>query len=519
MIAARFDLHELTSATDAAAVSLVRDRAVERLWKRDYTLFSETPVECRNRMGWLETAEESLEQWPTLVRDAESIAVTCDHLVLMGMGGSSLFPEVLARTFGSGPGRPELHLLDTTHPDAIRRITADCDPARTFHLAASKSGSTIETRSHLAWCWERSGDPSRFGVITDPGSDLGTLAHARGFAHVWENDPDIGGRFAALSLFGMVPAALLGCDGVAILSAALDQAEAVEPLGDDEALNIGLRLGAAIGAAARAGRDQLTVLLDPRLAAFGAWIEQLVAESLGKSGMGVVPLIGETVEHIIATEHRRLVISIGDADGRAEIAATTIPQISLSLEETTDLGAQVFLWEFATALSGRVLRVNPFDQPDVESAKIAARRLLEAGAMDTTRVRSSSAETPLASALATIETGDHLALCAFVDATATTVAALEAARLRLGRQFGVATTMGIGPRFLHSTGQLHKGGPNSIVVLQIVGGIELDLAIPESGLTFGELFSAQAEGDLVALKEAGRRVMRVSFDELVGSAP
>jgi len=510
VIAVRFDLHDLAQATDAAAASLVRDRAVERLWKRDYSLFSDVPAECRNRMGWLETAEDSLERWPELIADAASIIDGADHLVLMGMGGSSLFPEVLSRVFGAADGHPTLHLLDSTHPDAVRRITEGCDPARTFHLAASKSGSTVETRSHLAWCWERSRDPSRFGVITDPGSDLGSLARSRGFAHIWENDPDIGGRFAALSLFGMVPAALLGCDGVAILSAALDQAEAVEPLGDDEALNVGVRIAAAVGAAAREGRDQLTVLLDPRLDPLGPWIEQLVAESLGKRGIGVVPVIGEPVEHLLATNDRRLVVMVGDAPGRAQVASTSIPQISMSLEETTDLGAHVFLWEFATTLSGRVLGVNPFDQPDVESAKVGARRVLESSD-DTVPVE----VTELAVALESVRPGDHLALCAFVDATPTTMALLDATRERLGDQFGVATTLGIGPRFLHSTGQLHKGGPNSIVVLQILGDIESDLAIPETDFTFGRLIRAQADGDIAALHHAGRRAFRVPLAELV----
>ena len=505
MLAVRYDLGDLEPAVDEACAALAEADAVGRLWSEDYTLFAEDPIECANRMGWLAAPEGSHQQWAGLVAAAGAIAADTDHVVLMGMGGSSLFAEVLSEVFGSAPGFPRLHVIDSTHPDAIRRVAGECPPDRTFHLASSKSGSTVETRSHLAWFLDRSGDPSRFGVVTDPGSALFADATEAGFAHVWVADPDIGGRYSAMSLFGMVPAALIGADGDALLTAALEQSDALEPLGDDDSLNVGVRLGAAIAVAARAGRDKLTFRLDPRIAPFGAWVEQLVAESLGKHGLGVVPVVGEPDAIAGTAPDDRLVIAIGD------VAPTPgpVPVISIPLEEATDLGALVQLWCFATAMAGRVMGINPFDQPDVESAKIAARGMLSGDA------RPEPEPTALADALAQVRSGDQIAICAFVDPGGVSVPGLDAARARLGRTLGVATTLGIGPRFLHSTGQLHKGGPDDQVIVQVVEPATTDLAIPGEAFGFSRLFAAQASGDLQALRAAGRRAHRVRLDELL----
>ena len=510
MIAVRFDLGELSEVVDATSRTMVEDGVVERLWARDPTVFGPDPTECADRMGWLDTTEDSLEAWPTLQADAESIAAIADHVVLMGMGGSSLFPEVLAATFGSKAGSPSLHVIDSTHPAALRRLAGWCPPERTFHVAASKSGSTIETRSHLAYFWDRCGDPSRFGVITDPGSALGADARSAGYAHVWENDPEIGGRFSALSLFGMVPAALIGMEGETLGAAALDMADALEPLGEDDVYNVGLRLGVTMAEAASAGRDKLTFYLDPRIAAFGSWLEQLIAESTGKHGVGVVPVVGEPAD--VARDHPgdRLLVVIGEpsASDAAALAECAAPRLSMPLETETDLGALVMLWEFATAIAGRALGVNPFDQPDVESAKVAARSHLEGVAPP------APPTVPLADLLDVVQPGDHVALTAFVDPGGRTAAELPAVRDRIARRLGVATTLGIGPRFLHSTGQLHKGGGANIVVVQVVEDAGEDLAVPGQAYTFGELFRAQADGDLGALTAAGRRAGRVDLADL-----
>jgi glucose-6-phosphate isomerase len=505
MLVARYHLDPINDQVEAAVFDLVERRATERLWDRDHTLFQDDPADCANRMGWLDTFRRSHSLWPELRDAADAIAPTCDQVVLMGMGGSSLFPEVLGRTFGPAPGHPTLVVLDTTHPDAVQRVIDTCAPDRTFYLASSKSGSTVETRSHLDLFWARSGDPERFGVITDPGSPLGSLARDRGYRHVWENDPDIGGRYSALSLFGMVPAALLGLDGEALLDGAEEAAEMLAPLGDDGDHNVGLRLGAAIGAAAQSGRDHLTLVLDPRIASFGNWLEQLVAESLGKHGIGVVPVVGEPSDVIAATPDDRLVVVIGDV----ELPTIDGPGITLALEETIDLGAQVLVWEFATAMAGRVLGINPFDQPDVEAAKAAARAVLGEGAP------SEPETTSLDEVTGWVEPDDYLAICAFVDPAGDHADALAAARADLGRRLGVATTLGFGPRFLHSTGQLHKGGPADGVFLQVVETGELDVEIPAQPFTFGRLIRAQAAGDLQTLRDRGRRAARVELAELL----
>lgn len=511
MLALRFELNDLDEPTSELVDQLLADGFVEKLWQRDFTAFGDDPAEIANRLGWLDIAERTGDVWPQLAQDAARIAADHDDVIVMGMGGSSLFPETLARIFDSAPLSPRLHVIDSTDPDAVRRLAAATDPARTFHIAASKSGSTVETRSHLAFFWERSQDPSHFGVITDPGSALGEDARAAGYAYVWENDPDIGGRYSALSLFGMVPAALLGVDGPAILDAALDMSEALDAGGVDDImegeLNPGLWLGAALAVAARAGRDKLTFLIEDRLAPFGAWVEQLIAESTGKHGVGVVPIVAEDPTIAAAHPKDRFVVRIGD------VAAPAIdaPQVVIPVEEVTDLGALVMLFEFATAVCGAGLGINPFDQPDVEAAKVAARALLA------TDNSTASVEVEVTSAVAVVSAirpGEHVALCAFVDPGGSVAARLGALRAKLGRRAGVAVSLGIGPRFLHSTGQLHKGGPANQRIIQIAVAAAEDLAIPGQSFGFGELIAAQAAGDLQALHAAGKPASRVDVDDL-----
>jgi len=510
MITARYHLGEIEGSVDEAVAALVAANAGERLWNRDSTLFGDDPTEISNRMGWLDSPAESLADWEALTAFADEVAETCDDVVLMGMGGSSLFPEVLTQTFASAQGYPTLHVIDSTDPAAIRRVLDATDPARTFHIASSKSGSTLETRSHLELFWARSQDPSRFAVVTDPGSKLGELARERGFAEVFENNPDIGGRYAALSLFGMVPAALIDADGEAMLEAALDLADALEPIPLDTEANIGVRLGATFGAAALGGRDKLTIVVTPELETFGLWLEQLVAESTGKHGHGIIPVIGEDIATVCATSADRLIVTVGTVTGIDLLRASGAPLVELSLEELTDAGAHCLLWEYAIALAGKVLGINPFDQPDVEAAKSAARKLLGSAAP------AAPTETPLAEALASVKPGDCLAVCAFVDPGSELATRLEAWRQQLGRDLGVATTLGFGPRFLHSTGQLHKGGPKSIIVLQVVTEADEagDLAIPEQSFTFDQFKAAQATGDLEALHSSGHRAFRVAVTDV-----
>lgn len=503
-------LGALEAGVDAALADLAERDAVGRLWARDHTLWSDDPTELSDRMGWLEVTDDMTVAAARL--DAVAAQAAADgftHVVVMGMGGSSLFPEVLARTFGEGAGGLELLVLDSTDPAAVARVAATVPPEHTLFVASSKSGGTVETRSHLEFFWARIGRPEQFVVVTDPGSALGDLARQRGFREVFENRSDIGGRYSALSYFGIVPAALAGLDWRALVAAADDVAPSLRDR--DAAVNAGLRLGAILGAAVQAGRDKVTLLIDDRIASFGLWLEQLLAESTGKHGTGVVPVAGEALGPRDVYGEDRLFVSIGDVDqqiGLDVLAAEGHPVVELDLDERTDLGAQVLVWEVATALCGAVLGINPYDQPNVAEAKEATKEVLAS----TTPPELPA--TTLAQVLDQVGPGDYLAVQAYVEPHDPAVAELEELRLALRDEFKVATTFGLGPRFLHSTGQLHKGGPPTGVFLQIVGDDPSDAAIPGEGFTFSELKHAQADGDLVTFGKHGLRAVRTTLAEL-----
>lgn len=498
-------------ATELAAVEadLVGREAVDRLWRKDHVLWAEDPTEIADRLGWLDVPSEMAGA----VEEIEGFVAGCladglRDVVVLGMGGSSLFPEVLARTFGRREDRLGLHVLDSTDPAAIGRVAAQLDPRTTLYLASSKSGSTIETRSHLELFWERVGRGDRFAVVTDPGSELAALARDRGFRHVFENRSDIGGRYSALSYFGLVPAALAGVDWVQLLAGAV--AMVPDLRSSDPATNPGLRLGAALAAGVRAGRDKATLLIDPRVEAFGLWLEQLLAESTGKAGTGVVPVADEPLGPVDVYGDDRLFVSIGDVEHPVGLEVLTDvgqPVLELELEGPLALGAQVLVWEVATALCGAALGINPFDQPNVAEAKEATSAVLADGAADLP-------DATLAEVLATVRPGDYVALQAYVDPADEVVDQLAELRLALRDELKVATTFGLGPRFLHSTGQLHKGGPPTGVFLQIVGEDHTDADIPGREFTFSQLKHAQADGDLLTLARHGLRVARTTVAEL-----
>lgn len=516
MITARVDAAELTPAWEAAIERLASADVVRRLWEGDHHVIQDDPTECADRLGWLRAPEDAAAQWPRWALSAdEAVEGAADrspgleHVLVLGMGGSSLFPEVLSRTFERGEGFPELGILDTTDPDAVRRTLDRCDPDTTLVVVSSKSGSTIETRSHLELFWARSPLGPHFVAVTDPGSGLESLASERGFRQVAHGNPDIGGRFSALSAFGMVPAALMGLDATALLDTA---AEASELLGAETPVedHLGAQLGALMAVAAGSGRDKLTLHLDERFDAFGGWLEQLIAESTGKHGVGILPVLGEGPG--APDPDVRLHVLLGDTG----IDPSTLggPWVHLPVEEPEDLGAQIVLWEWATTLAGVVMGINPFDQPDVESAKRAARALLEGSVDAGGRGTSEPVTSDVEQALALLRPGDALVLAAFVDPALEPE--LQASRRVLGDRAGVATTLGIGPRFLHSTGQLHKGGADRQVVVQVVrpdGGE--DVGVPDAPFTFGQLLRAQADGDLAALADAGKRAVRVPLDALL----
>jgi transaldolase/glucose-6-phosphate isomerase len=484
-----------------------------RIWARDPTVWTEHPdaPELADRLGWLDLPEGMETLLPEIADVADGARAEFDRVLLCGMGGSSLAPEVLWRTAGPRDGFLRLDLLDSTHPDAVRRA-AERDPLdRTLVLVASKSGTTIETASFERFFWERTGRNGRqFVAVTDPGTELARRARDLAYRHVFLSPPAVGGRFSALSPFGLVPAALIGMDPGELLARARDAARACRLPGDG---NPAVRLGALMGEGALTGRDKLTLLVDEALASFGLWVEQLVAESTGKEGRGVVPVVGDTADELSGTEPDRVAALRGlGRDGSSvaraadRLAAAGMPVDAGRLDDAHDLGAEFFRWEFATAVAGAVLGVNPFDQPNVAESKANTGRVLAAGAAP------SAGQPPRAVRewLRGVRAGDYVALMAYVAPDDATDRRLDALRREVARRTGVAVTLGYGPRFLHSTGQLHKGGPPRGHFLQIVDTPVTRLAIPGQPFGFGELIAAQAEGDLEALRARGRPTLRIA---------
>jgi len=528
-----------------ALADLDAGRVVERIWERDHTVWSDSPDEIANRLDWLGVAEETTEEIPRLERLAADVREAgIDDVLLLGMGGSSLAPEVLAKTFGSAPGHPRLRVLDSTHPDAVVACRRNLDPARTLFVVATKSGGTVETLSLLRYFWgevvsavgdSRAG--GQFVAITDPGSSLADTAARHGFRATFLNNPEIGGRYSALSFFGMVPAALVGADAARLLRSGIETAAACRP-GRPAGENPGASLGAALGSLALEGRDKVTFVVSEGIESFGDWGEQLIAESTGKDGRGILPVVGVRPRAPDSYGGDRVFVDVrlaGDESGLAELGRLEEaghPVLTIPVADVYGLGGLFFLWEFATAVGGHVLGVNPFDQPDVESAKIQARAMVAAyekdGRLpalpptfeeDGTRVVTDAGGSTLAEALPALLDGarpaDYVAVQAYVERNPEADAALAELRRALCLRTRLATTVGYGPRFLHSTGQLHKGDRGNGLFIQIVDTVNEDVPIPSelgsgrSAVTFGVLRDAQALGDRSALLEAGRRVLRL----------
>jgi glucose-6-phosphate isomerase len=451
--------------------SLAPAELVERLWARDSTLW--TGRDENRWLGWLDEPLRMRQRVAELEEFASGMVGQFDSVVLLGMGGSSLAPEVFGRTFESD----RLQVLDTTHPAAVRRAAHALDPARTLFLVSSKSGSTLETRCHLEFFWEWTGGRAEsFAAITDPGSELEALARKRGFRAIFAGEPTIGGRYSALSVFGMVPAALIGVDLERFL---LRVEEMVEACRLDQG-NPGLELGERMGEGWKDGRDK--VQISPIPGGFGLWVEQLIAESTGKKGKGLVP---------VPTQDPK------DApDRQSEEARVTDPY---------ELGQEFYRWEFATAVAGAIIGINPFDQPDVQAAKDRTNKVL-------------SGEDPppqdggsLDELLGEASPPDYLCIQAFIDPARE--AELEPL-LDRAAQTGCVVTHGLGPRYLHSTGQLHKGGPPEGRFVQVVDDPGEDVSIPERPFGFGTLIRAQADGDFAALRERGRPIVRINLEEI-----
>ncbi|MBT8192188.1 MAG: phosphoheptose isomerase, partial [Acidimicrobiia bacterium] len=514
-------LGPLADAVEARLAGWESEGMARRIWAKDPTVWAETDLpELTDRLGWLSLPEEMAAAVSDLEGFASEIADEgIRFVVLLGMGGSSLAPEVFQSTFGNAAGHPELIVLDSTHPGAVQAVDARIELADTLFIVASKSGTTLETLSFFRYFWNRlvqDGLPQgeHFVALTDPGSTLEDLAAERGFRRVFSTPPGVGGRYSALTYFGLVPAALIGADVAAILSAAAVTAAACRGSAHD---NPGLQLGAVWGEAALAGRDKLTVVTSPGLAAFPNWLEQLIAESTGKDGTGIVPVAGEDLAEPDGYGDDRLFLSYqlaGEpAPGLDALANAGHPVLSVALQSPEELGAAMFAAEVATAAAGAVLGIHPFNQPDVQVAKELARQAMagELGGGAPIEAADPADATRLAGWLAALPERAYIGISGYVPMTAGAVELLQGLRHHLRHLTGAATTVGFGPRFLHSTGQLHKGGPAAALFLQLVDEPSPDVAVPETDFTFGRLVAGQAEGDYRALEDRGQTVMRVQL--------
>ena len=460
-------------------------------------------------LGWLTVAEEMTGAVDELRAFADEVRQRFRHVMVCGMGGSSLCPEVLAQTFGQQPGFPELLVLDSTDPDVIAALAARIDVEQCLFVIASKSGTTTEPNVFYKFWYDRVKSGENFVAITDPGSPLVETAKEHGFRRVFLNQADIGGRYSALSYFGMVPAALMGLNIDTLLDRARNHT--------DE--NAALRLGVAIGECANEGRDKLTFVIDPKLATLGLWIEQLIAESTGKHGKGILPVVGEPLGDPSVYGDDRVFVSIalGETDLNLDaLSDAGHPVIRRRLNDLYDMGAEFFVWEFATAVAGWRLRINPFDQPNVQEAKDATKELLaeftKNGHLPDTSQQKSLPDA-VKSQLATVKPGDYIAFLNYIEETPEVDRKLQEIRTYLRGATRCATTVGYGPRFLHSTGQLHKGGPDSGVFFQLGAKDKVDFPVPGEAYSFSVLKEAQALGDFRALTARGRRVVKIDLGD------
>ena len=513
---------------DDAIDRLEKADVVGRIWARDHTVWKPDPTEITNRLGWLTVTDSMREQIPSLNSFAEEIVEAgFRHVVLLGMGGSSLGPEVLRQTFGSAPGYPEMPgylemiVLDSTVPASVKAVADSIDPSMTLFLVSSKSGSTTEPNAFYAYFrsiveqsvgGQRAGES--FVAITDQGTPLEKLAVEERYRRIFLNPPDIGGRYSVLSYFGLVPAALLGID----LSVLLDRADDMRarcgsrvPVRE----NPGVSLGATMATLASEGRDKLTVVTSPSIDTFGLWAEQLVAESTGKEGKGILPIVDEPRLSPDSYGDDRLFVYLRVQE--EGIFATEQPSICLELADRYDIGAEFFRWQFATAIAGSILGINPFNQPDVQAAKNMTDTLLQTH-RDTGKLPIPKTSFSLGELFSAAKSEDYLAILAYVMPRPEVDRALSRLRCRVTERFRVATTVGYGPRYLHSTGQLHKGGLDSGLFLLLTSSHEDRIPVPGRTFSFATLADAQALGDLQALQNAGRRVARVHLDEDVPAA-
>jgi transaldolase / glucose-6-phosphate isomerase len=528
---------------------------IRRLWKRDPEVW--TGQDEGNWLGWLESVSAVLDEMPTLLA-FERDAAKFDHVLLLGMGGSSLGPEVLATTFGKQKGRPALHVLDSTDPAQIKAFEAKVDLAKTVFIVSSKSGGTLEPNILKQYFFDRARSVvgaeevgKRFVAVTDPGSPMQKVAEGDNFRNIFFGNPAIGGRYSVLSNFGMVPAVAAGIDIARILDSTQMMIDSCGPT-VPPAANPGVLLGTILGVAGRLGRDKVTIIASSELAGFGAWAEQLIAESTGKRGKGLIPVDREPVgpPEVYGGDRTFVSLSLAGVQNAAEttaldkLEAAGHPVVRISVGNRHQLGQEFFRWEMATAVASSILGVNAFDQPDVEASKLETKRLTwayeQTGSLpreqpfaniDGIRVFAEHAYVSMLRSRITHETlsnllrvhfaqlrpGDYAALLAYIHHDKASMEALQRLRLAIRSTHRVATVVGFGPRFLHSTGQAYKGGPNSGVFLQITCEDPIDLPVPGQKYSFGLVKAAQAQGDLSVLLERHRRALRIHLPADLGA--
>lgn len=537
----------LAAQVDAALRRFQEDALVASLYSKQASLWSSDPgvqAKIANRLGWLTSPERMVADLPRLQRFADDVRASgITHVVLLGMGGSSLAPEVMRSVMGVEPGWPSFHMLDSTDPASVAAVDRAVDLPHALFVLASKSGGTLEPNSmaaHFRARMEQVGIPrwsDHFVAITDEGTVLHQRAVQQRLRDVFVNPSDIGGRYSALSFFGLVPAVLMGHDAGAIVDWARAMLWLCGP-GRSLTTNSAALLGAAMASGAIAGRDKLTLCAPPALSAIGLWVDQLVAESTGKQGRGVVPVAGESIGDVEEYGGDRMLVHLDDArapdaatrDRLRVLAAAGTPFMQIELPEPGAIGAEFVRWELATAFAGVLLGVNPFDEPNVQQAKDATGRLLDAHKRDGHLARAGSActvgaqaarlsdrarvclgERPAAHFLSLLAPGDYFAILAYLGPDPRLVEPLERLRRFVRSRTRCATTFGYGPRYLHSTGQLHKGGPNTGVFLVLSADPAVDLPVPGEAFSFGVLEQAQALGDFSSLETSGRRAMHVHF--------
>ncbi len=513
---------------------------VARIWANDYTVWDSHPEEIVNRLGWLQLPESMISQLPRINEFVNSVRRKgFTHAVLLGMGGSSLAPDMLTQIFGTQDGYLQLRILDSTHPDSVRRVAEELANKKTLFIVATKSGTTTETLSLFRYFYQRTtellgGDNAgnRFIAITDPDTPLTEIASQHMFRDVFLNDPNIGGRYSALSLFGLVPAALLGMDIDSFLGIARSfVAQCSADLASED--NPAVQLGSVLGAWALEGRDKATIVLSEQIAALGDWIEQLVAESTGKDGKGIIPVLESSLGNIDSCSQDRVfvVVRVGDDPEMDSLVSRLTeegrPVVQVNLDDALHLSEQFYLWEFATAIACHVIGVHPFNQPNVEAAKRLAKRSVdESRATGKPPLLKSNplAQHAISEFLASVEPGDYVSLHAYLPPAKDLREALQNLRVVIRDRYGLAATLGYGPRFLHSTGQLHKGDRGNGHFIQFVSETMSDVPIPdsaegnESSLSFGELITSQAFGDRQALENGQRPVLTLGVPELASES-